>query len=50
MAQAFWAIKQSTSDSICAVNSILFSEYDWTGGVFLTTDPYPTYVGGVAGK
>jgi hypothetical protein len=50
MAQAFWAIKQSTSDSICAVNAIPFWEYDWMGGVFLTTDPYPTCVGGVAGK
>jgi hypothetical protein len=39
MAQAFWAIKQSTDDGICTVISIQFWEYDWTNGVFLTTDP-----------
>jgi hypothetical protein len=50
MAQAIWAIKQSTSDIICAVNSIRFWEYDWIRGVFLTTDRYPAYGGGVAGK
>jgi RNA polymerase sigma-70 factor, ECF subfamily len=36
MTQAFWAIKQSTSESICTVISIRFWEYDWIGGVFLT--------------
>src|SRR5207344_2086357 len=46
MAQAFWPIKQSTCDSICTVNSIRFREYDWIGGVFLTTERYPTYGGG----
>src|SRR5262245_41903624 len=39
MAQAFSAIKQSNEESICALNSIRFWEYDWTNGVFLTTDP-----------
>jgi hypothetical protein len=42
MAQAFLASKQSTSGGICTVNSIRFWEYDWTGGVFLTTDLYST--------
>src|SRR5262245_50708788 len=50
MAQASWAFKQSTDDSICTVISIRFWEYDWTNGVFLTTDPYPTCIGGAAGK
>ena len=43
MTQAFWAIKQSTGRGICTVNSIRFWEYDWTGGVFLTTDLHPTW-------
>jgi hypothetical protein len=50
MTQAFWASKQSTGSGICPVNSIRFWEYDWMGGVFLTTDLHPTCIGGVAGK
>src|SRR5512139_952740 len=50
MAQALWAIKQSTGSAICTVNSIRFWEYDWIGGVFVRTERYPTCVCGVADK